>query len=147
MMCPLSKGKRCWSSLFQWIMQPIYQNMWLFWKSRLACSLNDLGMNIVTICWILHTLNSIEIHQFIITKSNTLIIIIIIACFFPVVAETLGPLSDEAHSLMAEIGKKATLCTADPREITLPYQRISVAIQHFNAVCLANTFTVSESPS
>jgi len=40
-----------------------------------------------------------------------------------------------------------TPCTADPRETTFLYQRISVAIQRFNAVCLANTFTVSESPS
>jgi len=33
--------------------------------------------------------------------------------------ETFGPLSDEAHSLIAEIGRRATLCTADPRETTL----------------------------
>ena len=34
--------------------------------------------------------------------------------FFPKAVETLGPLSDEAHSLIAEIGRRATLCTADP---------------------------------
>jgi len=34
--------------------------------------------------------------------------------FFPVAVETLGPLSDEAHSLIAEISRRATLCTADP---------------------------------
>jgi len=61
--------------------------------------------------------------------------------------ETIGPLSDEAHSLIAEIGRRATHCTADPRETTFLYQRSSVAIQRFNAVCLANTFTVSECPS
>jgi len=66
--------------------------------------------------------------------------------FFPVAVETLGPLSDEAHSLIAEIGRKATLCTADPRETTFLYQRISVAVQRFNSACVANTFTVSESP-
>jgi len=64
-----------------------------------------------------------------------------------VVVVILGPLSDEAHSFIAEIGRRATLCTADPRETTFLYQRISVAIQRFNAACLANTFTVSESPS
>jgi len=53
-------------------------------------------------------------------------------------------MSDEAHSLIAEIGRRATLCTADPRETTFLYQRISVAIQRFNAVCLANTLTVSD---
>jgi len=63
-----------------------------------------------------------------------------------VAVETLAPLSDEAHNLTAEIGKRATLCTADPLETTFLYQHISVAIQRFNAVCLANTFTVYESP-
>jgi len=32
-MLPLLKGTRGWSSLFQLIMQPIYQNMWWFWLS------------------------------------------------------------------------------------------------------------------
>jgi len=68
-------------------------------------------------------------------------------CFNPVAVETLGPLSDEAYSLIAEIGRRATLCTADPRETTFLYQRILVAIQRFNDVCLANTFAVSQSPS
>jgi len=67
--------------------------------------------------------------------------------FFLVAVETLGPLSDEAHSLIAEIDRRATLCTADPWESTFLYQHISVAIQRFNAVCLANTFTVFETPS
>jgi len=60
--------------------------------------------------------------------------------------ETLGPLSDEAHSLIAEIDRRAMLCTADLGETTFLYQRISTAVQCFNAVCLAKTFTVSESP-
>jgi len=53
-----------------------------------------------------------------------------------VAVETLGPLSDEAHRLIAEIRRRAILCTADPRESTFLYQRILVAIQLFNAVCL-----------
>jgi len=63
-----------------------------------------------------------------------------------VAVETHGPLSDEAHSLIAEIDRSATLCTADPRETTFLYQRISMAIQRFNAVCLAkhvHSFRVS----
>ena len=64
---------------------------------------------------------------------------------FPVAVETLGHLADEAQLFMAEIDRRATLCTADPREATFLYQRISVAIQRFNAVCLANSLTVSES--
>ena len=67
--------------------------------------------------------------------------------FVPVAVETLGPLADKAQLFLAEIGRRATLCTADPREATFLYQRISVAIQRFNAICLANSLTVSESPS
>ena len=67
--------------------------------------------------------------------------------FFPMAVETLGPLSDEVHSLITEIGRRVTLCTADSRETMFLCQRIFVAIQRFNAVCFANTFTVSESPS
>ena len=48
--------------------------------------------------------------------------------------KTLGPLADEARFFLEEIGRRATLCTADPREATFLYQRISVAIQRFNAV-------------
>jgi len=59
----------------------------------------------------------------------------------------LGPLADEAQLFLAEIGRRAMLCTADPREATFLYQRISVPIQRFNAVCLANSLTVSKSPS
>ena len=58
--------------------------------------------------------------------------------FVPVGVETLGPLADEAQLFLAEIGRRATLCTADPREATFLYQRISVEIQRFNAVCLVN---------
>ena len=63
--------------------------------------------------------------------------------FFPVAVETLGPLANEAQLFLAKIGRRATLCTADPPEATFLYQRISVAIQRFNAVCLANSLTVS----
>jgi len=64
-----------------------------------------------------------------------------------VAIETLGPLADEAQNFLTEIGRRATRCAADPREAAFLYQRISVAIQRFNAVCLANSLTVSESPS
>ena len=47
---------------------------------------------------------------------------------------------------ISEIGRRASLSTADPLETTFLYQRISTAIQHFNAVYLSNTFTISEFP-
>jgi len=67
--------------------------------------------------------------------------------FYPVAVETLGALADDPLVFLAEIGRRATLCTADPWESTFLYQHISVAIQRFNAVCLAYSLTVSESLS
>ena len=66
--------------------------------------------------------------------------------FYPVAVETLGVLADERHEFIFKIGRRATLSTANPREMTFLYQRISAAIQRFNALCLSNTFTISESP-
>jgi len=66
--------------------------------------------------------------------------------FYPVAVKTFGVLADEAHEFISEIGRRASLSTADPRETTFLYKRISAAIQRFNTVCLSNTFTVSESP-
>ena len=60
--------------------------------------------------------------------------------FIPVAVESLGPLTDDAHRFITEIGRRMTFITADPRETAFLYQRISVAIQCYNAVCLANTF-------
>ena len=67
--------------------------------------------------------------------------------FCPVATETLGTLADEAQHFLTEIGGRATRCTADPRVAAFLYQRISVAIQRFSAVCLANSLTISESSS
>ena len=60
--------------------------------------------------------------------------------FIPVAVESLGPLADDAHCFITEIGRRMTFSTGDQRETTFLYQRISVAIQRYNAVCLANTF-------
>ena len=47
----------------------------------------------------------------------------------------------QRHSLIVEISRRATLLHSRSAEnyLTFLYQRISVAIQRFNAVCLANT--------
>ena len=66
-------------------------------------------------------------------------------CFFPVAVETLGTMAEEGHGFVREIGRRATLSTADPRETAFLYQRISVAVQRFNSICLANSFSISES--
>jgi len=51
----------------------------------------------------------------------------------PVAVETLGPWNDEGLALIAEIGRRTSLITADPREAFFLFQRISVAVQRGNA--------------
>jgi hypothetical protein len=63
--------------------------------------------------------------------------------FYPVAIETLGPLSVNSQLFICELGRQTALRTSDPRETAFLFQRISVAIQRFNAVCLANTFLLS----
>jgi len=41
--------------------------------------------------------------------------------------------SSQPH--IAEIGRRTTLCTANPRETMFLYQRIPVAIQRFSVPC------------
>ena len=65
--------------------------------------------------------------------------------FNPVAVESLGPLADDAHRSITEIGRRMTFSTGDPRETAFLYQRISVAIQRYNAVCLTNTFVYDPS--
>ena len=65
--------------------------------------------------------------------------------FFPVALETLGPLSVSAQEFVAQIGRRSTEVTTDPRETTFLFQRLSVAVQRFNAACLADTFPIFES--
>ena len=60
--------------------------------------------------------------------------------FIPVAVESLGPLADDAHRFITEIGRRMTFSTGDPRETAFLYPCISVAIHRYNAVCLTNTF-------
>ena len=67
--------------------------------------------------------------------------------FIQVAVESLGPLADDAHRFVKEIDRRISFSTADLREMAFLYQRISVAIQCYNAVCLANTFISDQSYS
>ena len=60
--------------------------------------------------------------------------------FIPVALETLGPMSASAVEFIEDIGHKLKEVTSDPRETQFLFQRLSVAIQRFNVVCLADTF-------
>ena len=60
--------------------------------------------------------------------------------FFPLAFETLGPINQVGHDFISALGHRTTLVTDDPRETSFLYQRLSVALQRFNAVLLSNSF-------
>ena len=60
--------------------------------------------------------------------------------FCPVAIETLGPICSAGRLFLSELGRRASLLTCDPRETAFLFQRVSVAVQRFNAVCIAGTF-------
>jgi hypothetical protein len=52
-----------------------------------------------------------------------------------------------SQDFIKEIGRRTTLRTSDPRETAFLFQRISIALQRFNSVCLTNTFTTADQSS
>ena len=61
--------------------------------------------------------------------------------FIPLAFETCGPICSSASAFLRELGRRLTLSTDDTRETMFLFQRLSVAIQRFNAVCFAGTFS------
>lgn len=65
--------------------------------------------------------------------------------FVPIAIETFGPICEEGQRFIREIGKLTSTATSDPRETAFIFQRLSIAIQRFNAACFAGTFLNSDS--
>lgn len=64
--------------------------------------------------------------------------------FIPIAIESFGPISSKAMSFLSELGRRTSVTTGDPRETSYLFQRLSVSLQRFNAVCLLDTFSDSE---
>ena len=56
--------------------------------------------------------------------------------FNPVAIETMGPWGPNAGDFIAEIGKRLSTVTGDPRSTAFLRQRISMAVQWGNAICI-----------
>jgi hypothetical protein len=63
--------------------------------------------------------------------------------FMPIAFETMGPLSSKALSFLAELGRRISAVSGDPRESSFLFQRISIAIQRFNCICFKGSFISS----
>ena len=60
--------------------------------------------------------------------------------FVPVALESLGPLNSTGANFIKSIGGRTWSCTGDHRENSFLWQRLSMAVQRFNAACLLGTF-------
>jgi len=60
--------------------------------------------------------------------------------FFPVAFETFGPINQTGIDFLSTLGHRLSVITDDARETFFLFQRLSVAIQRFNAVCFTNSF-------
>jgi len=58
----------------------------------------------------------------------------------PIAIETLGPINESATSFLRDLGRRISLVSGEDREPQFLFQRISVAIQRFNAVLLHDGF-------
>jgi len=65
--------------------------------------------------------------------------------FVPIALETLGPLCQEGSAFLSQLGRLISSATRDSREQSFLMQRISIAIQRFNAVCFRGTFDPASS--
>jgi hypothetical protein len=54
--------------------------------------------------------------------------------------ETLGLFCVEGQSFIREIGRRTTAIISDMREAAFLFQRLSLAVQRCNAICIAGTF-------
>jgi hypothetical protein len=60
--------------------------------------------------------------------------------FVPLAFESLGPIGAKATSFLRELGRRLTSVTDDTRETAFLFQRLSVCLQRFNAVCFRGCF-------
>jgi hypothetical protein len=60
--------------------------------------------------------------------------------FVPVAFETMGPINTTGMDFIKELGKRITLTTGDLKETSYLFQRLSVAIQRFNAIAFRGSF-------
>jgi hypothetical protein len=59
--------------------------------------------------------------------------------FAPIVLESMGPISVKSLSFLRELGRRLSRATDDTRESAFLFQRLSMAIQRFNSVCVIGT--------
>ena len=65
--------------------------------------------------------------------------------FYPIAVESHGPLCEDAHGSLRDLGRRLSEFSGDVREVQFLCQRISVVVQRFNAVLLHDSFLLTSS--
>ena len=68
-----------------------------------------------------------------------------IPIFVPFAIETVGPIYTEGKKFLVDIGKKIENISGEPRSTHYLFQRISIALQNYNAGCVMGTFPETKS--
>jgi hypothetical protein len=63
--------------------------------------------------------------------------------FIPLAFETFGPINSKGSDFLIQLGRRITACIRDMRETAFLFQRLSLSIQRFNAVCCNGTLAAS----
>ena len=56
--------------------------------------------------------------------------------FQPISFETLGPINSSGHSFICELSRRIAAISGELRATAFLYQRLSITVQRFSAVCL-----------
>ena len=56
--------------------------------------------------------------------------------------ESHGSYSATATALLADLGRRLSVATSDAKETAHLFQRFSIALQRFNAVCVIDSFGI-----
>ena len=64
--------------------------------------------------------------------------------FYPIAFEIMGPINQAGQDFISDLGRRISSSTEDPRETSFLFQRLSVAIQRFNAVSFTYSFSLTQ---
>src|ERR1700759_2394809 len=64
--------------------------------------------------------------------------------FIPIAIESFGPMNEAASEFLTALEGRISVISEDKREASFLRQRISMALQRFNAVCFRGSFSVPE---
>jgi hypothetical protein len=67
--------------------------------------------------------------------------------FTAIAIESLGPLNKDGQALIADLGRRLSVLSGDPRETSFIFQRLSITVQRCNAAAFAGSFIAHETQS